>query len=159
MKFAADRVLGLALIGLAAFAAYQASRFQVIFSYEPVGPKAFPMLLSAVLAGLSLVLVIRPGENGAWPSRTVALKLVLVLGVLLAYALLFTRAGYVLSTGLAVLALARLFGAGLGQGDDRRATDGRGFLLPLYPWPRHFPAEWSLASQRLLKVPGTCLIF
>lgn len=115
MKFAADRVLGLALIGLAAFAAYQASRFQVIFSYEPVGPKAFPMLLSAVLAGLSLVLVIRPGENGAWPSRTVALKLVLVLGGLLAYALLFTRAGYVLSTGLAVLALARLFGAGWGK--------------------------------------------
>lgn len=115
MKFAADRVLGLALIGLAAFAAYQASRFQVIFSYEPVGPKAFPMLLSAVLAGLSLVLVIRPGENGAWPSRTVALKLVLVLGVLLAYALLFTRAGYVLSTGLAVLALARLFGAAGGK--------------------------------------------
>lgn len=73
------------------------------------------MLLSAVLAGLSLVLVIRPGENGAWPSRTVALKLVLVLGVLLAYALLFTRAGYVLSTGLAVLALARLFGAGWGK--------------------------------------------
>lgn len=115
MKFAADRVLGLALIGLAAFAAYQASRFQVIFSYEPVGPKAFPMLLSAVLAGLSLVLVIRPGENGAWPSRTVALKLVLVLGVLLAYALLFTRAGYVLSTGLAVLALAGCSGPGWGK--------------------------------------------
>ncbi|MEQ5837709.1 tripartite tricarboxylate transporter TctB family protein [Marinobacter sp. NFXS9] len=111
MRLAADRVLGIALIGLAAFAAFKATQFQVTFSYEPVGPKAFPILLSVVLAALSLVLIFRPGEDGEWPDKFVALKLAAVLLVLLGYALLFTRLGYLVTTFLAVLSLARLFEA------------------------------------------------
>ncbi|ROT95787.1 tripartite tricarboxylate transporter TctB family protein [Marinobacter sp. R17] len=111
MKLAADRVLGIALIGLAAFAAFKATQFQVTFSYEPVGPKAFPILLSVVLTALSLVLIFRPGEDGEWPDKLVALKLAAVLLVLLVYALLFTRLGYLVTTFLAVLSLARLFEA------------------------------------------------
>lgn len=111
MTIAADRILGLALIGLAAFAAFNASQLQVTFSYEPVGPKAFPYLLSAILAGLSLVLVFRPGENGEWPEKRVMVRLLAVLGVLLVYALLFTRLGFVVTTVFTVLSLARLFEA------------------------------------------------
>ncbi|BES70286.1 tripartite tricarboxylate transporter TctB family protein [Marinobacter nanhaiticus D15-8W] len=111
MRIAADRILGLALIGLAAFAAFNATQFQVTFSYEPVGPKAFPILLSVVLAALSLVLVFRPGENGEWPEKQVVLKLVAVLAVLLVYALLFTRLGFLVTTFLAVFSLSRLFDA------------------------------------------------
>ncbi|MBZ9537489.1 tripartite tricarboxylate transporter TctB family protein [Modicisalibacter tunisiensis] len=111
MKFAADRILGLALIGLAAFAAIHAWQLQVPFSYEPVGPKAFPIILSVVLAALSLVLVFRPGENGHWPNKALCLKLLAVLGVLLVYALLFTRLGFLVTTFFTVLVLARLFEA------------------------------------------------
>jgi putative tricarboxylic transport membrane protein len=111
MKIAADRVLGLALIGLAALAAFNASQFQVTFSYEPVGPKAFPMILAAILAGLSLVLVFRPGKNGEWPDQRVTLRLLAVLAVLLVYALLFTRLGFLITTFVTALSLARLFGA------------------------------------------------
>ncbi len=111
MRLAADRILGLALIGLAAFAAVQAAHLQVPFSYEPVGPKAFPVVLSGVLAGLALVLVFRPGENGHWPDKALTLKLLAVLGVLLVYALLFTRVGFIVTTLFAVLTLARLFEA------------------------------------------------
>ncbi|MHB0774835.1 tripartite tricarboxylate transporter TctB family protein [Halomonas sp. WWR20] len=111
MKLAADRVLGLALIGLAAFAAAQTANLQIPFSYEPVGPKAFPIGLSGILAALSLVLVFRPGENGHWPDKALMLKLLAVLGVLVVYALLFTQLGFLGSTFFAVLALARLFEA------------------------------------------------
>ena len=111
MNMAADRILGLALIGLAAFAAFNASQLQVTFSYEPVGPKAFPYLLSTILAGLSLVLVFRPGENGEWPEKRVTVRLLAVLGVLLVYALLFTRLGFAVTTFFTVLSLARLFEA------------------------------------------------
>ncbi len=111
MKLAADRILGLALIGLAAFAAVQAANLHIPFSYEPVGPKAFPILLSVILAALSLVLVFRPGANGHWPDKVLSLKLLAVLGVLLVYALLFTRLGFIVTTFFAVLALARLFDA------------------------------------------------
>ncbi|GAA5179775.1 tripartite tricarboxylate transporter TctB family protein [Modicisalibacter zincidurans] len=111
MKLAADRILGLALIGLAAFAAVQAANLQIPFSYEPVGPKVFPIGLSMMLAALSLVLVFRPGENGHWPDKALMLKLLAVLGALVVYALLFTQLGFFGSTFLVVLALARLFEA------------------------------------------------
>lgn len=111
MRIAADRILGLALIGLAAFAAFQAYQLQPTFNYEPVGPRAFPILLSLVLAALSLVLVFRPGENGEWPEKRVVLKLASVLVVLLVYALLFTRLGFLITTFFMVFSLSRLFDA------------------------------------------------
>lgn len=144
MKLAADRILGLALIGLAAFAAAQAANLQIPFSYEPVGPKAFPIVLSVVLAGLSLVLVFRPGENGHWPDKALTLKLLAVLGVLLVYALLFTRLGFIVTTFFAVLALARLFEATwlkalvaavlMALGSYTLFTQGLGISLPGGYW-------------------------
>ncbi|OBX37680.1 hypothetical protein A8U91_02058 [Halomonas elongata] len=42
MRVTADRLLGFVLLGLAAFVAVQALQWQIPFSYEPVGPRAFP---------------------------------------------------------------------------------------------------------------------
>lgn len=115
MKIAADRVLGIALIGLAAFIAVQAVQLEMPFSYEPVGPKAFPVGLSILLTVLSLVMIFRPGPNGQWPHKALALKLLLVLVLLLAYAVLFTQLGFIVSSLLVVTALARLFDATWGK--------------------------------------------
>lgn len=115
MKIAADRVLGIALIGLAAFIAVQAVQLELPFSYEPVGPKAFPVGLSILLTVLSLVMILRPGPNGQWPHKALALKLLLVLALLLAYAVLFTQLGFIASSLLVVTALARLFDATWGK--------------------------------------------
>ncbi|HDZ39683.1 MAG TPA: tripartite tricarboxylate transporter TctB family protein [Marinobacter sp.] len=144
MRIAADRILGLALIGLAALAAFNASQFEVMFSYEPVGPKAFPILLAAILAGLSLVLVFRPGENGEWPDKHVALRLLAVLAVLLVYAMLFTRLGFLITTVVTVLFLARLFeapwkkawlaGVLMSVGSYYLFTLGLGISLPTGYW-------------------------
>lgn len=144
MKIAADRILGLALIGLAALAAFNASQFEVLFSYEPVGPKAFPILLAAILAGLSLVLVFRPGANGEWPDKSVALRLLAVLAVLLVYAMLFTRLGFMITTFVTVLFLARLFeatwlkalvaGVLMSVGSYYLFTLGLGISLPTGLW-------------------------
>ncbi|MDW5378138.1 tripartite tricarboxylate transporter TctB family protein [Halomonas sp. HP20-15] len=148
MKLAADRVLGLALIGLAAFAAIHAWQIQVPFSYEPVGPKAFPIGLSVVLALLALVLVFRPGENGHWPDKALMLKLLAVLGVLVVYALLFTQLGFIVTTFFAVLALARLFeatwrkallaGVLMALGSYLLFTQGLGISLPGGYWLADF---------------------
>jgi putative tricarboxylic transport membrane protein len=115
MKIAADRVLGIALIGLAAFIAVQAVQLELPFSYEPVGPKAFPVGLSILLTVLSLVMILRPDPNGQWPHKALALKLLLVLALLLAYAVLFTQLGFIASSLLVVTALARLFDATWGK--------------------------------------------
>lgn len=148
MKIAADRFLGLALIGLAAFFAVQAASLQVPISYEPVGPKAFPIGLSVVLALLALVLVIRPGKNGDWPDKALILKLLGVLGVLGVYALLFTQLGFLGSTFFAVLALARLFeatwrkaliaGVLMALGSYLLFTQGLGISLPGGYWLADF---------------------
>ncbi|WP_108445181.1 tripartite tricarboxylate transporter TctB family protein [Halomonas denitrificans] len=143
-KPVADRLLGIVLIGLAAFVAVQAINLEVPFSYEPVGPRAFPLGLSILLAGLSLVLVVRPGADGHWPHKALALRLLLVLGLLLAYAMLFTRLGFIPTSLLVVAALARLFGASNGKalitgvllsaGSYVLFTEGLGIALPAGTW-------------------------
>ncbi|MBB3230111.1 tripartite tricarboxylate transporter TctB family protein [Halomonas stenophila] len=143
-KPVADRLLGIVLIGLAAFVAVQAIHLDVPFSYEPVGPKAFPLGLAILLAGLSLVLVFKPGADGHWPHRAQALRLLVVLGLLLAYALLFTRLGFVPTSLLVVAALARLFGTTWGKalitgalmavGSYVLFTAGLGIGLPTGTW-------------------------
>ncbi|MEG3079362.1 tripartite tricarboxylate transporter TctB family protein [Halomonas sp. 5021] len=115
MRIAADRVLGIALIGLAAFIAVQAIQLEMPFSYEPVGPKAFPLGLSILLTLLSLVMILRPGDNGSWPHKALALRLLLVLVLLLVYAVLFRQLGFIVSSLLVVTALARLFDATWGK--------------------------------------------
>ncbi|KPQ28563.1 MULTISPECIES: tripartite tricarboxylate transporter TctB family protein [unclassified Halomonas] len=115
MRIAADRVMGIALIGLAAFIAVQAAQMEMPFSSEPVGPKAFPLGLSILLILLSLVLIFRPGDNGSWPHKALALRLILVLVLLLAYAVLFTQLGFIASSLLVITALARLFDATWGK--------------------------------------------
>lgn len=144
MKLVADRILGIALMGLAAFAAHQAWNLQVLFSYEPVGPKAFPLVLSGILALLALVLIVRPGEGGEWPDRGLWLRILGVLGVLFLYALLFSRLGYTVTSFLAVVALARLFGAPvpkavvagvlMAAGSYVLFTSGLGIALPAGSW-------------------------
>ncbi|MDX1466714.1 MAG: tripartite tricarboxylate transporter TctB family protein [Halomonas sp.] len=143
-KPVADRLLGIVLIGLAAFVAVQAINLEVPFSYEPVGPRAFPLGLSILLAGLSLPLVVRPGADGHWPHKALALRLLLVLGLLLAYAMLFTRLGFIPTSLLVVAALARLFGASVGKalitgvllsaGSYVLFTEGLGIALPAGTW-------------------------
>ncbi|WP_353981084.1 tripartite tricarboxylate transporter TctB family protein [Salinicola endophyticus] len=111
MRHAADRILSLLLLGLAAFIAVQAWHLEVPFSYDPVGPKAFPLLLAGLLALLAVVLFVRPGPNGEWPSGALLLRLLVVMGLLVVYAALFIEAGYLLITALVSVAIAWLFGA------------------------------------------------
>lgn len=107
----ADRGAGFVLFALALFLAWGAARMQVPFSYDPLGPKAFPLGVAALLAALSLVLMVRPGPVTGLPRGATALKLIGVLGILALYAVLFTRLGYVVSSVMAMAVLARVFGA------------------------------------------------
>lgn len=141
---AADRLLGIVLIGLAAFIAVQALRLHVPFSYDPVGPKAFPLGLAILLAVLSLVLVFKPGDNDEWPQQALFLKLLMVLGILLLYALLFTQLGFIVTSLVTVTVLARIFaatwpkalvtGVSMALGSYFLFTQGLGISLPPGQW-------------------------
>ncbi len=122
-----DRLLGAAFVALALVMGWMAQGYQAEFSYEPVGPRAFPLLLAAIMGAAGLWLVLRPARiagAGAAPLRRPALPVVLTMGAMLAYALLFQWLGFVLATALMALPVGRHFGgrllpslaAGLGLG-------------------------------------------
>jgi putative tricarboxylic transport membrane protein len=104
-----DRVLGGLLILLAAGAAWHAQTLVVPFAADPVGPRAFPTIVAAVLGLSGLALMIRPGpvttEFGAWP-RAVAIAL-----ASLVYPLLLQPLGFVPATALLCFVCALAFRA------------------------------------------------
>lgn len=108
-----DRILGLLCLALAAAMAWAAHGYAAEISYEPVGPRAFPTLLAAVLALAGLWLAVRPGRAVAGEgagAHAAWLPLGLTVGAMLAYALLFQWLGFVLATALMTVPVGRSFG-------------------------------------------------
>lgn len=109
----ADRIFAAVWLALTAAYAYAARDYVAPYSYEPIGPRAFPMLLAAISAACSLWLLVRPGRfaetlEGLPPGglpRAIGLA-----AVLLGYGIAFEWLGFPLATVLATLAIGRLFG-------------------------------------------------
>lgn len=105
-----DRVLGVACVGTAAAMAWAARGYEAPYSYEPLGPSAFPLLLAAGLALGGLWLVFKPAA-GAEAFRGVPWKATgLCMGAVLAYALLFETLGFALATTLMAVPVGLAFG-------------------------------------------------
>ncbi|NLY65321.1 MAG: tripartite tricarboxylate transporter TctB family protein [Alcaligenaceae bacterium] len=104
-----DRVLGIAALLLAVFLTWFGYGLEAPFAYEPVGPKAFPLMLALVIAlcGANLVYkggnAVEPNPEGA-NSRIITMFLYVV-----AYAFLFQWLGFIVSTTLMTVFVGRLF--------------------------------------------------
>ncbi|ABP81662.1 Tripartite tricarboxylate transporter TctB family [Streptococcus pneumoniae] len=84
--------------------------FEAPFAYDPVGPRAYPLLLLFLMACGAAWLLFKPhGEPTPAFDRAKAQRAVLCVLALLAYALLFEILGFVISTALAGFALGLLF--------------------------------------------------
>lgn len=83
--------------------------FQAPFAYDPVGPRAYPLLLLALMAAGSLWLLCKPGLFEQTLNTRAALRATLCVLTLLAYALMFETLGFIVSTALAAFALGLLF--------------------------------------------------
>ncbi len=106
-----DRIFAGLLLVLAIGFGAMALAMHVPFAYDPLGPTAFPLILSGALGVMSITLMLRPAAGTGLPGGRVGAQLVGVLVVLIAYAALFARAGYLASTVVAMIVLARIFGA------------------------------------------------
>ena len=103
------------LLAVCAVLGWMAWGLEAPYSYEPVGPRAYPLLLLGLLAAGALLLVIKPalesGSNEEAPlSRVMVPKLLLCLALLLALAALFERLGFVLTSVAFAYGMSRLFG-------------------------------------------------
>lgn len=94
---------------LCAWLAVIAWGFQAPFAYDPVGPRAYPLLLLGLMSAGSLWLLAKPGMLDQQLHVPSALRSLLCVLVLLAYALLFEPLGFIFSTALASFALGLLF--------------------------------------------------
>jgi len=105
-----DRVFALIWLGVCLLIAYKIWGLEVPVAYEPVGPKAFPLLLAALMASCCLVLLINPDRGTAFPEISVLIRGAFMIAVLLAYGALFEVLGFPIATALMVFSLSRIFG-------------------------------------------------
>lgn len=95
---ASDRIFGLVILFVALGYIASATQIQTSFLSDPVGPKAFPMLIGAVAALSSLVLILKPDPDPDWPAlRTFGAILVAVV-VLIVYAYTLKPLGFIIPT-------------------------------------------------------------
>ena len=123
---ASDRIFGLVMALLALAYIASAVQIQTSFLSDPVGPKAFPILIGVVAAISSIFMVLRPDEDPEWPAMKTFGALAVSVLVLVAYAYALKPLGFLLPTALAAGVLsyqisprpkaAVLSGAGLSAG-------------------------------------------
>jgi putative tricarboxylic transport membrane protein len=108
-----DRVFaGVWLLLTLGFAA-MASTYVAQYSYEPIGPRAFPLLLAGISGACAIWLLVRPRGIAetltGLPEGGLRRAAVLIV-TLFAYAFLFEAIGFPLSTLLMTVVVGRMFG-------------------------------------------------
>lgn len=106
------RILG--VVGLVGFLflAQVAAGIEAPFNYEPVGPRAWPLLLCGLGAAFSAALALRGDARAVdWPRGPLAARTLLAAAALLGLAFAFEPLGFPLAAGLASVALGRAFAA------------------------------------------------
>jgi putative tricarboxylic transport membrane protein len=123
-----DRILGAVCVVASAGMAWAARDYAAAISYEPVGPRAFPLLLAGLMAVGGSWLVLRPTLRGG-VFRGVPLKATAFTALaVLVYALLFEILGFALATALMAVPVGMAFGGSWKQS----LAAGAGLGLGLY---------------------------
>ena len=105
-----DRLLGISALIFAALMAWFARGLQAPFSYEPVGPRAFPLLLALIIALCGAWLLLKHWRDAGKAPPTDWWRMALMACYVFGYALLFQFLGFILATALVTVLIGRLFG-------------------------------------------------
>jgi putative tricarboxylic transport membrane protein len=106
-----DRVFGVIGLLLAGFYVWQATLIEESFIQDPVGPKAFPVIIAIVLALSSAVFIWKPDPAPDWPAAGRLFEIAISVAVMIAYALALPEAGFVTATAVAAAFLSWRLGA------------------------------------------------
>lgn len=96
-----DRITGFIFAILALAFAAGASQLELPFFADPLGPKAFPFMISAIGFIASASLVFKPDEEPSWPGLATMARLVIATAILVVYAYSLKPLGFVLPTAIA----------------------------------------------------------
>jgi len=101
-----DRLTGLFIIVVALAFFAGATQLEAPFFADPLGPKAFPMMIASVALIAGMVMVMRPDEPPEWPELATIARLILANIILVFYAYSLKPLGFLLSTAAAAAALS-----------------------------------------------------
>jgi putative tricarboxylic transport membrane protein len=101
-----DRLTGLFIIVVALAFFAGATQLEAPFFADPLGPKAFPMMIASVALIAGMVMVLRPDEPPEWPELATIARLILATIILVFYAYSLKPLGFLLSTAAAAAALS-----------------------------------------------------
>jgi putative tricarboxylic transport membrane protein len=96
-----DRIFGVIGVLLAIAFAWSALIIEESFLSDSVGPKAFPLIIAAVLGITSLVIALKPDANPTWPPMMRLLEIAAAAVVMMLYATLLPELGFLIATALA----------------------------------------------------------
>ncbi|MDB5743584.1 MAG: tripartite tricarboxylate transporter TctB family protein [Polaromonas sp.] len=107
-----DRILGTVCVVVAAGMAWSAQSYVAPVSYEPVGPRSFPLLLAGLIGLIGAWLVVRPSESQGQAafSRANLMRTGICALTVAGYALLFQPLGFVVATALMTVPVGMVFG-------------------------------------------------
>ncbi|PHM46142.1 TctB protein [Xenorhabdus mauleonii] len=83
------------------------------YSYEPLGPRPFPIAIISLMALCSILLLFKKPDPIHWPTPQVLRRLILLIASLAIYAWSFEWLGFPLATILLTISVALLFNATL----------------------------------------------
>lgn len=96
-----DRIFGIVGVLLAIAFALSALVIEESFLSDAVGPKAFPLIIAAILGISSAVIALKPDAAPHWPSLGRLAEIAAAVVVLILYAELLPVAGFVFATAVA----------------------------------------------------------
>lgn len=103
---ASDRIFGLVVLMVALAYIASATQIQTSFLSDPVGSKAFPIIIGSVAALCGLVLIVRPDPDPTWPAMKTLIALFTAVAVLIAYAYLLKPLGFLIPTAFTAAILS-----------------------------------------------------
>ena len=110
-----QRIFAAALLLACAGLALMAWPYQASFSYEPVGPRAYPLLMLGLMSLALIYMLFRPQptkhtEEEPALDRETLIKIGMCVALLLIFAATFESLGFILSSMLIGIPMARLYG-------------------------------------------------
>lgn len=101
-----DRIFGLVVLMVALAYIVSATQIQTSFLADPVGPKAFPILVGSIAALCGLVMMVKPDPDPQWPVLKTFIALLVAVAVLVAYAYALKPFGFLLPTAVTAAILS-----------------------------------------------------
>ena len=114
-----DRIFGGASIVLSLLMMWATGLIEESFIQDPLGPKAFPLVIAGIMGLSGLVMMFKPDAEPHWPGMVKLAELAATVGVFVAYAEIMPMVGFVLSTAVATAFLVWRLG-----GTTRQALIG-----------------------------------